>query len=106
METILQDKGFLEFNIFNWKEGVFIPYIQLGIGYITFLHRQENFTYRFNDIKRMYIKGTDLFLEHKNFEKVLFIFKSGNKNSIPLDALSNRQFFIKAAEILLGYSIA
>ena len=106
METILQDKGFLEFNIFNWKEGVFIPYIQLGIGYITFLHMQENFTYRFNDIKRMYIKGTNLFLEHKNFEKVLFIFKSGNKNSIPLDALSNRQFFIKAAEILLGYSIA
>jgi hypothetical protein len=54
----------------------------------------------------MYSKGADLFIEHKNFEKKLFFFKSGNQDSIPLRMLCNRQFFYKAMELLLGYTIA
>lgn len=106
MEKKLQDKGHLDFNVYLWGKNTYSPYIQLGIGFITFLDGKENVTYKFNDIKRMYTKGTDLFIEHKNYEKVLFFLKSGNKNSIPLDSLCNRQFFIRATEILLGYSIA
>jgi curved DNA-binding protein CbpA len=106
MENKLQQNGYLEFNIYVWGKATYIPYIRLGNGYITFLQGNESVTYKFNEIKRMYTKGTELFIEHKNYEKILFFFKSGNKNSIPLDAICNRLFFMKATELLLGYSIA
>ncbi len=105
MEDELDSKGYLEFRLFNYETLVYTPYIHIGVGFITFLYDSESFTYRFDEIKRIYTKGTDLFIEHKNFQKKLFFIKSGNENSIPLMNLSNRQFFFKAMELLLGYSI-
>ena len=91
--------------LYSFENNFFQPYIRLGVGYITFLKGDESFTYKFNEIKRMYSKGAELFIEHHNFEKKLFFFKSGNQNSIPLRNLCNIQFFFKAIELLLGYKI-
>lgn len=105
LETKLQRDGYVEFNLYHFENHTFTPFIRIGIGFITFLSNNENFTYKFNDIKRIYSKNSELFIEHKNFEKKLYFFKSGNQNSIPLRNLCNRQFFFKAIELLLGYSI-
>ena len=100
MEKRIEEKRYIEFNLYPFN-----PFIRIGIGYITFLKGADVFTYKFNDIKRIYSKDADLFIEHKNFEKKLLFFKSGNQDSIPLRQLCNRQFFYKAMEILLGYKI-
>jgi curved DNA-binding protein CbpA len=105
MDKTLQENGYLEFNIYSFDKNLFQPYIRVGIGYITFLKGEESFTYKFNEIKKMYTKDSDLFIEHANFEKKLFFFKSGNQDSIPLRMLCNRQFFYKSMELLLGYRI-
>jgi hypothetical protein len=99
MEKQLESRGYVEFIL-----APSIPYIRLGIGFITFLKGEELFTYKFNDIKRIYTQEMQLYIEHTNYQKVLF-FKSGNQNSIPLQFLCNRQFFYKAMEILVGYKI-
>ena len=105
MEKTLNEKGYLEFNIYSFENNSFNPYIRVGIGFITFLKGKESFTYNFNEIKRMYSKGADLFIEHKNFDKKLFLFKSGNQDSIPLRMLCNRRYFYKAMALLLGYTL-
>lgn len=105
LEAKLQLDGYVEFKLYYFENNTYKPFIKLGIGFITFLQDNESFTYKFNDIKKIYSRNTELFIEHKNFEKKLFFFTSGNKNSIPLKNLCNRQFFFKAIEILLGYSI-
>lgn len=106
LESKLQRDGYVEFNLYYFDRNVFKPYIRIGIGFITFLDGNETFTYKFNEIKRIYSNNAELFIEHKNFEKKIFFFKSGNQNSIPLRNLSNRSFFYKAVEILVGYSIS
>ncbi|MCB0537301.1 MAG: J domain-containing protein [Bacteroidetes bacterium] len=106
MEKDLEHKGHILFNLYSHESNSYTPYIKLGIGQITFIKGEnEEFTYKFNDIKRMYSKGSDLFIEHKNFQKTFFFFKSGNEDKIPMLNLCNRQFFYKAMEILLGYKI-
>lgn len=105
MENKLETQGYILFNLYT-GENTYTPYIKLGIGYITFIKEDKTeFTYRFNEIKRMYSKGNDLFIEHSNFQKTFFFFKSGNADKIPMLNLCNRQFFYKAMEILLGYKI-
>lgn len=101
MENELEKKGYIEFRIIA-NQG-YKPYIKLGIGYITFLDKGGEVTYNFNEIKRVYRNGTRLFIEHNNYEKKFFFFESGNKNGIQLMQLSNRQYFFKAMELLLGY---
>lgn len=103
MESVLTNKGYIEFNLFAAEGVQNKPYIRIGIGYITFLKDDKTFTYKFNEIKKIYTKGSDLFIEHLNYEKVLYFFKSGNADKIPLLNLCNRQFFFKSMEILLGY---
>jgi len=105
MEKELENKGFIEFSLYNYNDQVYtkIPYIQLGIGFIKFLSKKGTVIYNFNEIKRIYINGTNLFIEHTNYEKKFFLFESGNKNGISLMSLSNRQFFFKALELLIGY---
>lgn len=94
------------FNLYSHEKNIFSSYIKLGIGFITFLKSQnEEFTYKFNEIKRMYSKGNELHIQHNNFERKLFFFKSGNEDVIPMINLCNRQFFYKAMELLLGYKI-
>lgn len=105
MENVLEENGYLEFNIFSFEKNLFIPYIRIGIGFITFLKGEESVKYKFNEIKKMYTKSANLFIEHQNYEKKIFFFKSGNQDSIPLINLGNRQFFYKALELLLGYKI-
>lgn len=108
MEGELDKKGYLQFNLYGFKDEKYIqlPYIQLGIGYIKFTTAKGDVTYNFNEIKRVYTKGTNLFIEHANYEKKFFFFESGNKNGIPLMNLSNRQFFFRAMELLLGYKFS
>lgn len=105
MEKDLDSKGYLEFNIYDFKNDTFIkiPYIHLGIGFIKFITSKGEVKYNFNEIKRVYTKGSNLFIEHSNYEKKFFFFESGNKNGIPLSNLSNRQFFFRAMELLIGY---
>lgn len=108
MEKELESKGYLEFSLYGFQneQYVKVPYIQLGIGYIKFITAKGDTTYNFNEIKRVYTKGTNLFIEHSNYEKKFFFFESGNKNGIPLMNLSNRQFFFRAMELLLGYKFS
>jgi curved DNA-binding protein CbpA len=104
MESELDQKGYIEFRIIEGKG--YKPYIKLGLGYITFLDKKGEVTYNFNEIKKVYTKGTNLFIEHSNYEKKYIFFESGNKNGIPLMHLSNRQFFFRAMELLLGYKFS
>ncbi len=108
MEKELEKRGYLIFNLCNIPDPPFklIPFIHLGIGFIKFLTDKGDVTYNFNEIKKVYTKGTNLFIEHINYEKKFFIFESGNKNGIPLLNLSNRQFFFKAMELLIGYKLS
>lgn len=108
MEKELETKGYLEFRLYGIVNDKFVlaPYIHLGIGYIKFMTDKGDTTYNFNEIKRLYTKGTNLFIEHTNYEKKFFFFESGNKNGIPLMNLSNRQFFFRAMELLLGYKFS
>lgn len=108
MEKELDSKGYLEFSIYGYQNDRFIkiPYIQLGLGYIKFMTVNGDTRYNFNEIKRVYRKGTNLFIEHTNYEKKFFLFESGNKNGIPLLTLSNREYFYKAMDLLLGYKFS
>lgn len=108
MEKDLETKGYIEFNLYVSKNDKLIrtPYIQLGIGYIKFLSAKGDTIYNFNEIKKVYTKGSNLFIEHNNYEKKFFFFESGNKNGIPLMNLSNRQFFFRAMNLLLGYKFS
>jgi hypothetical protein len=109
MEKDLETKGYLEFSLIypkgddQWEKK---PYIQLGIGYIKFLTEKGSTSYNFNEIKKVYTKGTNLFIEHNNYEKKFFFIESGNKNGIPLMNLSNRLFFFRTMELLLGYKFS
>ena len=108
MENELENKGYLQFNLCYSKDDKLIlsPHIQLGIGYIKFINPKGDVNYNFNEIKRVYTKGTNLFIEHINYEKKFLFFESGNKNGIPLLNLCNRQFFFRAMELLLGYKFS
>ncbi|MDJ1485894.1 J domain-containing protein [Cytophagaceae bacterium YF14B1] len=110
LEARLKEKGFIEFNVFEYSKssGKYkrIPYIRLGEGFITFLSEKGEITYTKPEIKKVYTRGSELFIEHVNFQKKFFFFESGNKNGIPLLNLSNRGFFLKAFEILLGYQLS
>jgi hypothetical protein len=107
MESDLQEKGFLNFNIAFFENGKYnlSPYINLGIGYIEFINKKGNIKYNFDEIKRIYSNGSTLYIEHINYQQILFFIKSGNRNEIPLLNLTNRQFFFKSLEILLGYKL-
>lgn len=108
MEKELETKGYIDFSLYSFQneEYVKIPYIQLSIGYIKFKSVKGDIIYNFSEIKKVYTKGTNLFIEHNNYEKKFFFFESGNKNGIPLMNLSNRQFFFRAMELLLGYKFS
>lgn len=106
MEAIIQKRGYVLFNLYSHEKRTYSSYIKLGIGFITFIKgEEEEFTYKFNEIKRMYSKGSNLHIEHTNFERKLYFFKSGNEDVIPMLNLCNRTFFYKAMELLLGYKI-
>jgi hypothetical protein len=105
MEAELEKNGFLKFNLVYTKDEKYYlaHYIELGIGYIKFITNKGEVKYNFNEIKKVYTKGSNLFIEHSNYEKKFYFFESGNKNGIPLTNLTNRQFFFRAMELLLGY---
>ena len=100
METELSKNGYIEFTLMGVQ-----PYIRLGVGYIEFIKEKENFRYNFNDIKKIYTKGSNLFIEHKNYEKKFYFFESGDKHGIPLMYLSNRQYFYRLMELFIGHSL-
>ncbi|WP_340202915.1 J domain-containing protein [Ascidiimonas sp. W6] len=106
LEKKLEEDGHLLFNLYDLEKKTITPYIQLSLGQITFLRNGiPVFTYQFDEIKRIYAKGNDLFIEHTNFHKTMFFFKSGNADKIPVLNLCNRPFFYNAMELLLGYSL-
>lgn len=103
IEEKLNKDGCLNFNLYSY--GKTKKYIKMGIGEITFIRDNKEFTYSYDDIKNVYTKGNDLFIEHSNFERKFYFIKSGDADIIPLLDLCNRNFFLKSFEILLGYSI-
>jgi hypothetical protein len=106
MEKRLAESGYIMFNLYFHEKALYLPYIKLGQDYITFIRGDgENFTYFFNEIKKIYSKGTDLYIEHNDFRKRLFRKSSGNKDLIPMLNLCNRSFFYMAMEKLSGYQI-
>ena len=95
MESILQKEGYLLFNLYFHEKNIFSPYIKLGVGYITFLKSaNEVFTYKFNEIKRMYSKGSELHIQHMNFERKYFFLKSGNEDVIPMIKFVQQAIFL------------
>jgi len=105
MEKKLQTYGFLTFNLYSHEKNIHIPYIKLGIGFITFIKENNDFTYNFNDIKKIYMKDNCLHIQHKNFDRTLYFFKSGNEDVIFIKHLCNLQFFYKSMELLLGVKL-
>jgi hypothetical protein len=106
MNKQIEENGYIIFNFYSHEKNVFGPYVKLGMGQITFIKsNHEEFTYKFSDIKRMYSKGNNLYIEHNNFQTKFFFFKSGNADVIPMLNICNRRFFFQSMEILLGYKI-
>lgn len=106
MEKKLEESGYILFNLYDPQKNLYLPYIKLSVGQITFIKgEREEFTYNFNDIKRIYSKNSELFIEHKNFQKSFFFSDKGNLEKIPMHNLCNRLFFFRAMELLLGYTI-
>lgn len=105
MESNLEKDGCIVFNLYYPDSKTHKPYIKLSVGEITFIKKKEEFTYRFNEIKKIYTDSNDLYIEHLNYQKTFYFFKSGNADRVPLLDLCNRQFFFKAMELLLGYRI-
>lgn len=105
MPDEIRKHGYVSFNI-NAGDNRFSPFIKIGPGFITFLKGgDEEIRYNSDEIKRIYSKGSDLYIEHKNFQRTLFFFKSGDADKIPMFNLSNRQFFYRALELNLGYEL-
>jgi curved DNA-binding protein CbpA len=106
MESKLEKVGYILFNLYSHKSNTYSPYVKLGVGQVTFINDgKEEFTYKFNEIKKIFSRGNDLYIEHHNFQRTLFFFKSGNSDKIPMLNLCNRRFFYKALELLVGYKI-
>ncbi|RYM34809.1 hypothetical protein ERX46_05390 [Brumimicrobium glaciale] len=103
IEDKLKKDGCLTFHLYNY--GNVKKYIKMGVGEITFIRDDKEFTYNYDDIKYVYRKGNDLFIEHINFERKFYFMKSGDADKIPLLDLCNRNFFLKSFEILIGYSL-
>lgn len=107
LEQELVNKGFIEFMLVGYdkanKKPATIKFIEMGIGYIKFIYANRETTYQFNEIKNMYIKNGNLFIENKNYEKKFLFLSSGDKDGIPLANLMNKNYFFKAVELLLGY---
>lgn len=107
MEKELENRSYIQFNLYDIRHNRYIklPYIHLGIGHIAFITQKGQQKYAFNEIKNIYTKGTNLYIEHLKTQE-------GNPNPttgvkiIPLLNLSNRQFFYRAMEILLGYKFS
>jgi hypothetical protein len=77
------------------------PFIRLNHESITLVRDTVEFTYRFEDIAKIYWEGTNLRIQHKNYEKVMFFFRKGNEDEISIEQLCNRRYFLKALEIML-----
>lgn len=103
IEERLSKDGYLLFNLYS-SFGSLTKYIKLSLREITIIRYNEEFTYQYDDIKDIYIKGNDLVIEHTNFEKKYIFSESGDTDRIPLLKLCNRDFFFNALEILLGIS--
>ncbi|MCH6202185.1 J domain-containing protein [Aquiflexum sp. LQ15W] len=58
MEIGLEKNGYILFSLYNNDSNKITPFIKLAIGHITFIkENNQEFTYRFNEIKRVYSKG-------------------------------------------------
>ena len=107
MEKELENKSYIQFNLYDIRHNRYIkvPYIHLGIGHITFLTSRGQLKYAFNEIMNIYTKGTNLYIELSKKQNGSSNVDAGVK-VIPLLNLSNRQFFYRALEILLGYKFS
>lgn len=101
----LQLKGYLSFYLYANQDKRLKEYIRLKQGAIIFLKNETTFVYNRDDIKKMYITGNDLVLQHNNFKRNMLFFKSGNEDVIPLLNLCDRPFFYNCLSILLGYNV-
>ncbi|MEY3444034.1 MAG: hypothetical protein RLZZ519_2315 [Bacteroidota bacterium] len=95
-------------SFYLWSEGghTFTEFIRLTLGSITFIKDgKPAFTYKLEDIQKIYRKENMLHIQHRNFEKTLFFMRKGNEDVIPLAELSNQGYFFLAMERILGYAL-
>ena len=60
---------------------------------LTIHNENQDIAYSMENIQRIFVKQGVMHIQHKNFEKVLFIFRKGNENLIPLNTLCNQRLF-------------
>lgn len=106
MPSELSAKGHVAFFL----RGKFGPkheaYVQISPSKITFSKgKGEEVSYDRADIQKVSLTMGNLVIQHKNFERKLLIFRKGNEDHIPLDAICNRKYFVFAFEKLMGYRL-
>jgi len=66
LESDLQRDAHILFSLYSHEKNIFQKYIKVVIGFITFIKPTgREFTYKFNDIKKMYSKEGELRIQHK-----------------------------------------
>lgn len=101
MDNELQKKGFIEF-IAN-LDGELMPFVRLEPGKITVINGYPK-SYNKEDIKKMYMKKGNFYIEHVNYSKGI-LSDSGQKDFIPINALANKDYFFAALNLLIGKEI-
>ena len=104
MENELQSNGYLSFAVYDPDKKAFKEFIQMGVGYLKIFDKETTSTdFRFDQIDSIKFESDNLVIQHKNFTRKAVFFTSGDKSKIPLIFLTNRDYFFKALQLLLGF---
>ena len=107
MDAEIEKKGFILFHLYYPAQKVFIPIVKLKFREIIFIDSQKNeFSYRPQDIKRIFTRKNILYVTHQQPFVKLPKEQIGRINQIPLHYLCNRDYFFKVLETLLGYRLS
>lgn len=103
MESQISNVGHIEFRIL--KDDVIVPYFNLDKNSILLIGTKERKLINFKDINSAKIIKNKLVIDDRNFERRILTSNSGIRIEIPLDSLTNRDFFFSAFERLSCISI-
>lgn len=101
LEENLEKEGSISFYQLDEEFQHLENVIKLSYGEIQF---EKGESYNLSDLGRVYLKGSKLYFESRNFKKAFFS-STGSRDFLDLSRLSNRKFFIAALEILTGYKV-
>lgn len=101
----LDEKGFLTFNFYTINDDAIklLPWLKIGPGFISWTQNNIETVYKINDIERLVLKNGWLSIVNKKYDMKMYFFKEHKKLDIPIAIMTNRAFFFKSIEILLGY---